>query len=430
MHAVLPRWPIAAMFIPFPLWWVLGVAEMAWIPIVGAMAALLLRQGRVRVPRGTGIFLLFLVLMLASVIGIDTPGRMIGFGYRALQYVSVIIAFIYVYNARSRIDLTWLLGVLTVFWTYVVAGGWLAVVAPRLSFRTPLGYVLPGGLQANELVHEMVVRRTTQWNPDSWFQFDPRPSAPFLYTNGWGNAYSLLLPLVIAYLIRMPRDRRWVGLLALIPISAVPAFLTLNRGMFIGLAAAGLWATVRLLAAGRLRGVLALGLGGLLGLVAAWSLGVGDRLNDRLANSSTTENRADLYLEAITRTLDSPLFGYGAPRPSFTEGAPSVGTQGQIWSVLFSHGFPAAVVFLASLTWLFLATRHWRRHGAAGLVIHTVLGVLLLEVFYYGVLPVGLMVAFLIAASVLPGRCDGTPFSEAVPRARRPSISPTPQGVS
>ena len=396
----LPRWPLAAMFAAFPLWWALGFAEMAWIPIAGTMAVLMARHGSVRVPRGLGVWLLFLVVMCVSVIGIDTSGRLIGFVYRALQYLAVTVAFLYVYNARRTITIDWLLGLMTVFWLYVVAGGWLGVIAPEFSFRTPLGYLLPRGLQANEVVGEMVVRRATQWNPDSWIVLDPRPAAPFLYTNGWGNAYSMLLPLVLARLGRMPRDGRFAMLLVAVPVSFVPAFLTLNRGMFIGLGVAALYGALLLLASGRLRAVAGIAAAAAAALGAASALDVWDRLLGRVESSSSTEDRANLYEETLVRTLQSPLFGYGAPRPSWTEGAPSAGTQGHVWTVMFSHGIPALALFLAALLWLAWATARARTTGA--IAVHIVQVVLLVEVFYYGVLPHGLMLAFLPAAAVLP----------------------------
>lgn len=403
----LPRWPLTAMLAAFPLWWVLGAAEMMWLPLAGAMVVLMARRGGIRVPRGFGLWLLFLVLMLVSVIGIDTSGRLIGFVYRALQYLTVTVVFVYVYNARRTITIDDVLRLLTLFWLYVVAGGWLGVIAPEFAFRTPLGYVLPGALQANELVGEMVVRRATQWNPEAWTLLDPRPSAPFLYTNGWGNAYSLLLPPVLARLARMPRDFRFVLLLAAVPVSFVPAFLTLNRGMFIGLGVAAVYGGLRLLAAGRWRAVLALTTACAAGLVAASAMDVWSRLLGRVESSSSTEDRANLYDETLQRTLMSPLFGYGAPRPSWTEGAPSAGTQGHIWMVMFSHGLPAAALFLGALAWLAAAT--WRARTPAALAVHVIQVVLLVEVFYYGVLPHGLLLVMLTAAAVLPAPDTGTP---------------------
>ncbi len=102
--------------------------------------------------------------------------------------------------------------------------------------RTPLSIGAPGRPAVNnDLVNHMVVRRLTQFNPDSFLQVAARPSAPYLFTNNWGNAYSLLLPFVIAYLFEVRGSRRFLWVALLVPVSAVPAFLTLNRGMFLGL---------------------------------------------------------------------------------------------------------------------------------------------------------------------------------------------------
>ncbi len=395
-RSALPRWPFTAMLAFFPLWWVLGFAEMAWIPLAGCMAVLMIRRGGIQVPRGFSIWLLFIVLMCASVIGIDTSGRLIGFVYRALLYIAITIVFIYVYNARETLTLRYMLGVFTLFWLWAVLGGFAGIVAPEFSFRTPLSYVLPQGLQANELIGEMVVRRLTQYNPDSWLALDPRPSAPFLYTNGWGNVYSITLPMVVAYLTVIPRGRRFWLLILAIPLSLIPAFLTLNRGMFIGLAVAAAYLFVRFVLAGRLRAVALLSVIGIIAGIAAVALDVGSKLTDRVETSSSTEDRANLYEETFVRTLHSPLFGYGAPRPSFTDGAPSAGTQGHLWMVMFSHGFPALICFMAALAWMFFATIRGR--STAMLILNTVQLVILVEVFFYGVLPNGLILTFPAAA--------------------------------
>lgn len=410
----LPRWPLTAMFVLFPLWWVLGPGEVVWIPLAGIMLLFLRRHGKIQAPRGFGIWLLFLLWMGCSVIGIDSDGRLLGFLYRALLYLTVTVAFLYVYNARTTLTARYVLGVLTIFWLIVVAGGYLGVLWPLFSIQTPLGAVLPTWLTSNELVQEMVVRRATQYNPDSWNPLDPRPSAPFLYTNGWGNAYSVLLPLVIAYLVLVRRERRFWWLLPVIPLSFVPAFLTLNRGMFLGLGVALAYILMRSVVRGNVRAILALAV---LAAVAAgaWAtLPAGERLSERVEASSSTEDRADLYVEAIDRTLEQPIFGYGAPRPSETPGAPSVGTQGQFWMVMFSHGIPAVALFMGWLAWAYV--RSIRERDPVGLACNTVLLLTLVESLYYGTMATGLMVAMLAAAVALrPG--DETESGALQPRA-------------
>ncbi|MVA75308.1 hypothetical protein GC722_04590 [Auraticoccus sp. F435] len=412
VERVLPAWPFALALLGYPLWWVLGLGDSAWILLAGVML-LLLRGTRVQVPRGFGVWLLFLVWMACSALMLDSGGRLIGFAYRYLLYATCTVFFLYLYNARSTLTVQRVLGVLCGFWVVVWVGGYLGLLAPTFELRTPLTWVLPDGLLANELVSEMAVRRLTQYNPDAYNVIDPRPSAPFLYTNGWGNAYSVLLPLVLAYLGTLRRGWWFWTVVVMVPVSLVPAFLSLNRGMFLGLGVALVYVVVRLALRGHWRALVvlvavALVAGGLLTL-----LPVTERLSNRLEVSSTTEDRASLYLETLRRTAESPLLGYGAPRPSETAGAPSAGTQGQFWMVLFSHGVVGAVLFVGWL--LVLLAKTLRAPGTVGLVCHTVVLVTLVEIFYYGIVASGLMLALVAAALALR-------HTEAVADVRRPGL--------
>lgn len=408
---VLPRWPFAAMFVLFPLWWVLGPGDAIWIPLGAVMAVLLLRRGVAGAPRAFTLWLLFMLLMTVSVIGIDSPGRLLGFLYRWSGYLAFTVVFVYVFNARERLTPRYVLGVLSVFWLWTVLGGYASLLAPTFSFNTLLHYVLPGGLLSNELVGEMATRRLTQYKPDGWLQLDPRPSAPFLYTNSWGNVYSMLLPVVLCYVKMAWRTWRARLLAVMVPLSLIPAFLTLNRGMFLGLGVAFVFIAVAAFLS-RQRKLLAavVAVVVLLGGAALW-LDVGSRISDRTEVSSTTEDRANLYQETFERTLESPLFGYGAPRPSVTPGAPSAGTQGQVWMVMFSHGLPALACFLAWLTWSFLVTARTRDPVRIGLA--SVLLIILVESAYYGVGTNGLILAMAVSALLLRGGAGGRQSSAA-----------------
>jgi hypothetical protein len=403
----LPRWPLTIVFIGVPIWWVTGIGDFI-LPIAAAvMLAILLRRGRVEVPRGFGLWLLFLVWMVFSVIEIDSGGRLLGFVYRGAIYVAVTVILLYVFNGRSRLTGSYLAGMLTGYWLLVVAGGYIGVLMPLFSVTTPLAQVLPSALLDTELVREMAFRRVTQFDPDSFLALDARPSAPFLYTNGWGNAYSLLMPVVVAYLGMVRGRRRFWWILAAVPVSFVPAFLTLNRGMFIGLGLALAYGVLRLAIRGRVRAVASLV--GILAVVAAVfiALPAQERLTQRLDVSATTQTRYALYQEAIERTLESPLFGYGAPRPSETPGSPSVGTQGQVWTVLFSHGFPGLLFYLSWLIWAFVRTRH--HSSGLGLAFNTILLLTIVEGVYYGVLTTGLPLAMVAAGYALrPARPELT----------------------
>lgn len=406
----MPRWPLVALFGLTPLWWVLGLIDMILVPTAAAMALYLIqipaRGGRVRAPRGFGIWLLFLVWMLCSVVVVDTPNHLVAFTYRAAIYLGSTALFLFVYNLPGRQVGRQTAGLLTLHWLAVVGGGLLGTVLLGEVVRTPMFYVLryvSPALATNDFLNHMVVRRFAQYNPDSYLGVAGRPSAPFLYANNWGNAYSLLLPVVIAYLIllrrsRTSRDRTvfWV-LSVVVVVSVVPASFTMNRGMLIGLGVAALYLAIRLALRGNVLAVAAI-------LVLAMSGGLvfqhlaGDRLETRLEGSGTS-TRASLYQQSLDSVPESPIFGYGVPPTSEDPDAPPVGTQGQFWMVLVSHGPVAVAAFLGFFLVAWLRSRH--RWDPVGLVSSTLCLVSVVELGFYGVVPYGLPIMMTVAALAL-----------------------------
>ncbi|MFN8195867.1 MAG: O-antigen ligase family protein [Nocardioidaceae bacterium] len=397
--APLPRWPMVGMFGLFPLWWALGCVDMMLFPMAVVMLLYLRRRSALRAPRGFGLWLFFLAWSAVSVIELDSALRIVGFGYRLAIYLSCTVLFLYVHNGRDRLSARFVAGLAVVFWATTIVGGFLGLFFPKTVIRTPLSYVLPGALTNNELVNQMVIRRFAQYNPDSYFQIAPRPSAPFLYTNNWGNVFSLLFPLVIAYLVLVRRERRFLVLALAVPIGFVPAVLTLNRGMFLGLAVSLAYISLRLALLRHARAILGVTLIGVLAVVAVLVLPVGDRLDNRLENSATNESRTTLYGEVLKSTADSPLFGMGAPRPAESAGNPPVGTQGQLWLVLYSHGPAAVVGFFGWFLVAFIGSL--RRRDAIGLAVSCMLLVGLVEFIYYGLLPYGLPLLMIAAGLAL-----------------------------
>lgn len=405
--AQIPRWPLTLVVAGFPLWWLLGLGSLIWIVAAVPMVLWMLRTQDVKVPRGFGVWLLFLLWMCFSVVAVDNFSRTIGFAYRAGTYVALTVVFVYAYNLLRNERPTYILNVLTLFFLGIVVGGYLGLMFPTLVIRTPMSAIMPGFLMSNELVRDMVIIRTTQFNPDAWAYIDPRSSAPFLYTNNWGNAYSLLLPVMVSYCATLWGTRRFAPLSVLVAASVVPAVLTLNRGMFLGLGVAALVLAFRHALRGRLRVLVGIGL---LGIVAAlvWSvLPVAERLDNRLEASGTNYSRTTVYVETIEAVARSPFFGYGAPRPTESTVVP-LGTQGQVWMVLFSHGFVGLLLFMASLGWLVVASL--RRTDSIGLALNASLTVLFVQAFYYGLLFQGLLVGFLIAAVALHPQTAQTPL--------------------
>jgi hypothetical protein len=398
-------WPVVALFVFFPFWWALGVVDIIWVPAALVMALYLQRAGAVRAPRGFGIWLLFLGFAGCSAIMITNGGDLLAFVYRYAIYLASTVFFLYVYNARETLTARFISGTLTCWWLATVVGGYLGLLFPTVVIRTPMSYLLSDNLQSNDLVNHMVIRRFSQYNPDSYFQIAPRPSAPFLYTNNWGNVYSLLLPMVVVYLLQVRGEKRFWPLALMLPVSLVPAVMTLNRGMFLGIGVSVLYVAFRLTLRRNARGIAVLAVVAVIGLVAFQLFSVQSRIEARLGGETNSNTaRSSLYVDALKLIPQSPVFGFGGPQPSFDPALAPVGTQGQLWLLLVSHGPIATGCFL-----LFFLVAFWkirRRVDAMGIACATIILVGSMELAYYGVVPNGLPL-MLIAAAV--GLREGVP---------------------
>jgi O-antigen ligase/polysaccharide polymerase Wzy-like membrane protein len=362
----LPRWPLLAMFGALPLLWLTGGVFLLW-PLLGLLLGLLLiaRGGRVTMPTGGGLWLLFCALVLLSAAQLHGSGALLVAGLRLGFYLAAFAIGLYVYTAL-RAGQPWerIFRPLTLFWLGLVLLGWLGVLLPRFTATSPLEALLPGGLANGGFLRDLVHLRASEFSVRS---SEPifRPSAPFPYTNTWGSTWALLVPCVVAYVLSAGAGRLRLILLVSLPLSLPPAFLTLNRGMFVSLGAGLAVLAVRAVARRQLK-VLAL-VGAAVGVLAVTTvvIPVDDLISARTSSSDTTADRIGLYRQAAELAERQPLLGYGGPvTVDTTTAAAPVGTQGQFWQVLVSHGVPALAVFL--LWFLVVARRLGRAVSPAG----------------------------------------------------------------
>ncbi|MDQ1293286.1 MAG: O-antigen ligase family protein [Actinomycetota bacterium] len=438
-HA-LPAWPITGMFVLFPLVWLNGFSSFA-TQIFGAVCLfLMVVRGRIELPRTWWWWLSYLIWTLATVVMVDSGGRLIGFVQRWTGLFGACMMALYAYNASERLTQRNLVKSLTWMFGWVVAGGYLGILRPHGRLRTLALEIVPAKLQNNSYVLELLSPRFAEvQNP--WGASKPfvRPSAPFPYTNGWGDAFVLLLPAVLA-LALLSRKRMRLLLLGLVLASLPPALATLNRGVFLGAGAILAYLGVRNLYRVRLGHILRAGVVLIFVLIFVVQSGAIDQITHRTTVSSTTSDRADLYRETFERTRESPWFGYGAPRPSQTLQV-SVGTQGQLWYVMFSHGFVGLGLFLGAVWGLAWTTRRVR--GVVPLLLHSVLVSVSLMLVVYGqdgfhlCIP---MICGMVLLNATPGRAsppgatadrrsDGVPPPGDLPRgpSGEPTAGPVPQ---
>ncbi|MFZ0159240.1 MAG: O-antigen ligase family protein, partial [Kineosporiaceae bacterium] len=386
----LPAWPFLSLFVLYPLWWCLGITVILLPALGGICLFLMAMRGWIRLPRIWMWWAAYLIWMAASVVMVDSGGRLVGFAQRLSGALGATLLVVYVFNARESLPRRRVLAAMTTFLGWMVIGGYLGMLFPGFRLSTPAIVLAPPEIATNEYVVNLLSPRFAEvQHPYGATSDFIRPSAPFPYTNAWGHAFVLLLPVVAALAVRASRRTRWL-LAALVASAVPPALATLNRGIAVGIAVALAYLALRYVRRASLVRVLQILGGSALVAGVVLASGVLNRVGERTSTSSTTEDRAALYREAFHRTLESPFLGWGAPRPSLTLEV-SVGTQGHFWYLMFSHGFVGLALFLASIWGLALVTRRVR--DPESILMHTVVVVIGVMLMFYGVDGIHLVIA-------------------------------------
>lgn len=392
-------WPVLALFGGFPIWWALGLSAVICILFALPMLAwLLARGGRVRVPKGFGLWLAFLFWMLLSSTQLDEARRWYAFSYRAVLYLSMTVMFVYVYNLpRLAMPTRRIVLALALFWAAVIGLGFAALAAPTFRLTTPVSLLLPANVASSPYVQDRISPSLAQVQTFIGYALT-RPAAPFTYTNEWGGAVGLLTPMALAAigLARSYLTRNAIRLLLV--ASLVPIVISANRGLWVGLAAGLVYAAVRVALRGNVRALVAIA--GFLAVVTAMvAFTPLERYAvDRLSHQHSNERRESLSQQAVTGALERPLLGYGGTRESAeTPNAPDIGTHGQVYLVIFSQGIPGLAFFLGWWLWVL-----WSSHRAATgppLWCHVTLLIGVLEFFYYDMMPTQLHLMMVVAAA-------------------------------
>lgn len=409
-----PGWPVPLVFVLYPIWWLLGLTGVVWLLAAVAMLIWLMRQPRIRVPRGFGIWLLFLAWVFASLLMIDDAGRFQVALHRASLYISAAIFLVYVYNLPSRL-LPRVVGALAVFWAAVVWIGLGAVIWSSLELPSLAAKLLPRALLSSGYVVELTTVRLAQVHDFLGFPIG-RPTGPFVYTNQWGSAIALLTPFaVLAMSVRPQPWRRLVPVFALVGL--IPLVVSLDRGAWLSLCVAALYALFRMTLRFQLGTVAKVLL--TIGMLSAvvWATPLGGLLTERIETPHSNQTRFEIYKQVIQEVEDQPLFGYGGPRDAAGPYLPPLGTHGGFWLVLYSQGVPGALMFVGFFLAMWWRTRRAR---STGFWPHVVILVGLVQLAYYDLLPVGLHLLMIAAALALrdeAGRLGGESTAVEGPHA-------------
>jgi polysaccharide biosynthesis protein PslJ len=401
----LPAWPLYALIAGFPVAWAVGASAFVAPLIAGVMVTLMLLRRRVQLIPGILPWFAFSAWVIAAAITLDSVLQTVGYLQRLADILSVGIVLLYYVNARERLTADGVIRALVVLWVSIVVLGLIATQFPEVRLTTPVGLLLPEAIRDNDLVYQLVSPRMAEVQRP-WGAAEPfnRPAAPFPYANSWGAAYTILTPVVFAFLARRPRRIVRVALVVLLLVSLYPAVETSNRGMFLGLGLSILYVVGRLALRGRLLPALGAAVAMLIAGVFLVVSGAAAGILGRQQYSNSTGTRADVYAETIRLTFESPLVGWATPKADPTIGI-ALGTQGHAWTYMFSYGFVGLALFC-----LFLWGGILRTSGApsmARLWLHSVPVTVAATMWFYGLGTIQLIVVALILALLLRGRYQG-----------------------
>ncbi|MGI8986605.1 MAG: hypothetical protein ACR2GM_07420 [Nocardioidaceae bacterium] len=408
-------WPIAAAVAGWPLWWALGVTNLVFPLFAAPLAWQLVKRRNIRLPSGFWLWALFLVLVVVSGFAIDVEvagtatstgvGRYFALTSRLLNYVAVTVMLLYVGNAsEEELPRRRLISWIAFLGVFAVGLGTLAVFLPTFGFPTAMSAILPESLlgggdggQARLAQVQPVLGETS-----------PRPSAPFAYTNAWGNNVSLLLVWVVVAWSALGSRRRQVALWVLLAVAMVPIVYSLNRGMWIGLGISFVVVAVRLALRGRV-----MVLAGMLMLITVASLAfvvspLQTMVQARLDEGHSNEVRGSLAGEAVAAARQSPVIGFGSTRQTLGSdssiavgpsddcprcGGRDIGSTGQLTLLLIAHGFVGVGLycgFLIRSVWAYA-----NDHSVLGIAGTLVVGLDLFYALFYSALTMPLAITFL-----------------------------------
>ena len=392
-------WPLVALFAAFPVWWALGVGSFTWIILAVPMLASLIWRRRGRVPIAFILWIAFTSWVLLSGLQLESGTKILTFSYRLAIYAAAGILFVYTYNLprSSSLDIK-ILRILTIFWMVVVIGGYAGILFGSHTFTPPFEKILPGSLRHQAFIKELVQPVFAEVRTFLGFPI-ARPAAPFPYSNYWGGNIAVLTPVAIAGAITAGRGFRRKLIIGMLVASLVPMVFSLNRGMFLSLGFGITYVAVRLALRGRvaafswLLGIILL----LVVILVATPLGHLIAVSFSSTHGHSDSTRISASQLALSGTAQSPIFGHGEPTPVLGQiQQPPIGTQGQIWMVLYSNGVPAGIFFVGFFAAAWWQTR--RARGMAGLWLHTIPLIALPQIVVYGWLPVELQVVMVTSA--------------------------------
>lgn len=352
----------------------MGLLHIAFLILAPFMIVAMLRdKRRIVLPRGFAWWIAFLLVAGASVFALTSTapetlpepasGQILGWLTNVGNFVACMIVLLWICS-HDEVELPKqnLVRHFGIFGVWVVAGGYLGLALPHLQFTSPTELLLRSTIGKGPWMALIETPQGAQVQDILGDAGSPRPAAPFAYTNIWGEMLSLLLIFAFIAWWTYGTRRTKVFVVLLVAAATVPAVLSLNRGLWLGVGVLVAWLAFMLLRARR-TGTVVMLIGIVLvagvGLVISPASGI---LQERAANGHSDSIRSALATDAVEGAAASPLIGWGVMRQ--IQGSPNsiaigqstdcdncgnrrVGSTGQLWFLMFAYGYLGAFLYFA-----------------------------------------------------------------------------------
>src|SRR5688500_1974897 len=139
----------------------------------------LIRRPDVHVPRGFGLWFLFLAWMVLSASQLEKFSHYVAFSWRLALWIGALSVMVYIADTpRRRLPDSTVLNSMLVLWGTTVVGGYLGLLLPNVRLWTPASVVIPKSFSQIDFIQVMVAPRFAQVQDFLGFPL-PRPAAPF-----------------------------------------------------------------------------------------------------------------------------------------------------------------------------------------------------------------------------------------------------------
>jgi len=416
----LPLWPLTIAFTGYVVFWAVGIPWLVWPLMALPMFVNLALCKNARVPPGFNGWLLFVAVVIASASMIEGGASgWIQWAYNLGEYLCATVFFAYTYNVNAAADRV--IPLLARFWAVAIVCGILGMLLPHFQMQAPAAHVIPPGLRDNEFIKSTLNIRFA--SVDNLVGV-PRPSAPFPYSNRWGAVVLLTLPAATWYVFRMRRPRSVVWI-AIFVVSIVPIVYSQNRGLWIGMAVAGMYLAMRALREGNIGRMAAIIMIFVLVALLGYVTGLTSIVLAKFNSHYSSDARSSIYGLTWDAFKQKPWIGHGTSGTATGNvvGGVAVGSQGQLWALMYSTGVSGLVTFYGWLLWSFGYSR--KDSGAMGTVLRLPLLLAACVSVVYAFVPESMVIIVVSLACVLAAKRGSVSW----PQTRRSPNGPLAIGA-